>query len=48
MNCPDCTQLLSLPEDPHVGTVLICENCGAEVELTSVDPLAGRLIEEMK
>jgi alpha-aminoadipate carrier protein LysW len=46
--CPDCSAELMLPEIPQVGNVCICENCGAEMEITSLEPVALRAIEEMK
>jgi len=37
--CPDCENPLSKPESPEVGLVLVCENCGAELEIINTDPL---------
>ena len=29
--CPDCEADLALPNDPIVGEILACDDCGAEL-----------------
>lgn len=37
--CPDCGNVLPAPEAAEVGMVLVCDNCGAELEIINTDPL---------
>lgn len=37
--CPVCGAAVTLPADPLEGEILACDDCGAELELTSLDPL---------
>ena len=48
IKCPDCKEEVSVPEDTEVGEILECQNCGAEMEVVSLEPLKVRLIEEEK
>lgn len=36
--CPVCEAAVPLPTDPLEGEILACDDCGAELELTSLDP----------
>ena len=38
VNCPECGATLTL-ENPELGELLICDDCGAELEVVSVEPL---------
>lgn len=44
--CPACGSGMELPEDMVLGEVLWCENCGAELEVISTEPLRLELFEE--
>ncbi len=49
--CPDptCGSLsISISDGDIVGDILECPQCAAEVEITSLDPVTVRLIEEDK
>jgi len=47
--CPDCHEPVEIKEEnPKVGEIIECENCGAEIEITSLEPLSVSLIEEEK
>lgn len=46
--CPDCEMEISVHENPQIGEILDCENCGAEMEITSLDPIEVELIEDEK
>ena len=38
VTCPECGANLTL-ENPELGELLICDDCGAELEVVSVEPL---------
>ena len=40
VECVICEAAVEVPEDVIVGEVLVCEDCGTELEVTSLDPLA--------
>lgn len=46
--CPDCHEPVEIKEEPEVGAIIECENCGAEMEVTNLEPLSVSLIEEEK
>jgi alpha-aminoadipate carrier protein LysW len=48
VSCPDCHEEISVPEETEVGEILECENCGAEMEVISLEPIKVKLIEEEK
>ncbi len=48
IECPDCAFELPLSEEVRVGHVEICNNCGAEIEVTALDPIKFQVIEEEK
>jgi alpha-aminoadipate carrier protein LysW len=37
-NCPECDAAIGLPADTVEGEILVCPDCAAELEVTSVDP----------
>ena len=37
--CPECAAELSLGDDTVASEILSCEECGVELEVTSLDPL---------
>jgi alpha-aminoadipate carrier protein LysW len=37
-NCPECEATITLPADTVEGEILICTDCAAELEVTSIDP----------
>jgi len=45
--CPECESLLDFEEDEvEEGDVVICDECGAEFEITSTDPLEMAKVDE--
>jgi alpha-aminoadipate carrier protein LysW len=38
-NCLDCGHEIYLGDRPSEGQLIRCQNCGAELEVISVDPL---------
>lgn len=47
-NCPECAAELPLPNDLLVGEVLPCDDCGADLEVTSLTPLQLALAPEVE
>ena len=37
--CPICGAEVKVADDAIEGEVLVCDDCGAELELTSIDPV---------
>jgi alpha-aminoadipate carrier protein LysW len=37
--CPECEGEVVIPADAQVGEILICPDCGVELELTGLDPV---------
>ncbi|MFT4540056.1 MAG: alpha-aminoadipate carrier protein LysW [Planctomycetota bacterium] len=37
--CPLCEAAVELPSDAMLGEVLSCNDCGAELEVTSLEPV---------
>ena len=41
--CPECEGQVELAEDTEVGEILVCPDCGVDLEVTSIDPAAVQL-----
>ena len=39
ITCLDCETVIELSDDIEVGDVVVCEECGTELEIISIDPL---------
>ena len=37
--CPVCAAEIEVADDAIAGELLVCDDCGAELELKSVDPV---------
>ena len=37
--CPVCAAEVTIADDAIAGELLVCDDCGAELELLSVDPV---------
>ncbi|PIZ55639.1 lysine biosynthesis protein LysW [bacterium (Candidatus Torokbacteria) CG_4_10_14_0_2_um_filter_35_8] len=48
LSCPECQKEIKLPEKCKKGDIFECENCGAELEIISVDPQKVEIILEEK
>lgn len=46
--CPECEGTLNLPADLIAGELVACEDCGAELEATSLEPLTFELAPEVQ
>ena len=38
-NCPECDGNIELTEGLEAGEIVVCPDCGMELEVMSVDPL---------
>ena len=47
-NCPECDATLSLEEGVVVNEIVPCSDCGAELEVSSLDPFALALAPEVE
>lgn len=36
--CPLCAATVALPAEPEIGELMDCEECGEELEITSIAP----------
>ena len=43
--CPECDAVITM-QKPMKGEIVVCPDCGAELEVTSVDPLQLELAPE--
>ncbi|MFC1721797.1 lysine biosynthesis protein LysW [Patescibacteria group bacterium] len=49
MKCEDCNQAIAIEQGSvRVGDIVDCANCGAEYEITKLDPLKAEIVEEEK
>ena len=46
VECPECGAELQLPEDVELGEILVCADCGVELEVMGVDPVSLELAPE--
>jgi len=37
--CPECAATVPVDEGVQLGEILVCPDCGVELEVTSLDPL---------
>ena len=43
VNCPECDTVMEVKEGTMKGEILECNDCGAELEVTSTEPVALQL-----
>ncbi len=46
--CPECGADVAFDEAPMAGEIIECEECGVELEVTAVDPLAIAVAPEVE
>lgn len=46
--CPECEGEVEIPADAMENELLSCEECGAELEIMSLDPIALELAPEVE
>jgi alpha-aminoadipate carrier protein LysW len=37
--CPECEASVPMDDDAQIGEILVCPDCGIELELTAVKPV---------
>ena len=47
-SCPECEAAVPIAADALEGEILPCPECGAELELTGLDPLQVELAPEVE
>jgi len=45
-NCPECTTPVAVPTDVLEGELIVCEHCGVELEVLSLQPPELAIFEE--
>ena len=48
VECPECAAELDLAPNVEVGEILVCPDCGVELEVMSVDPITLELAPEVE
>ena len=43
VNCPECEAGITLADGTEAGEILVCPDCGVDLEVTSIDPAAVQL-----
>ena len=46
--CSECTAKLELPPNTEAGEIVVCPDCGAELEVMSLDPIVLELAPEVE
>ncbi len=41
--CPECAAEISLEPTTEVGEIMVCPDCGVDLEVTALDPAAVQL-----
>ncbi len=48
VECPECAGELNLAPDVETGEIVVCPDCGVELEVTSLEPLTVELAPEVE
>ena len=43
VNCPECAAEITLVEGTEVGEILVCPDCGVDLEVLSLEPAKVQL-----
>jgi len=46
--CPECSGTLQLDDVAHMGEIVVCPDCGVELEVVGLDPIALDLAPEVE
>ncbi len=46
--CPVCAAELELADDLELGEIVVCPDCGMELEVTDLDPVSLELAPEVE
>ncbi len=41
--CPECAAEVALTENTEVGEIIVCPDCGVDLEVTALDPATIQL-----
>jgi len=41
--CPECAAEVTLADGTEAGEIIVCPDCGVDLEVTSIDPAAVQL-----
>lgn len=45
-SCPECAFVLELEDGVELGEIIVCENCGADLIISAMSPIALEAFEE--
>lgn len=48
MECIECAAELDLAPDLELGEIVVCPDCGTELEVTGLDPIESQLAPEVE
>jgi alpha-aminoadipate carrier protein LysW len=48
LECPECAAQLELAPDVETGEIVVCPDCGVELEVMGLDPLTLDLAPEVE
>ena len=43
VSCPECAAEITPAENTEVGEIIVCPDCGVDLEVTSLEPAAVQL-----
>ena len=43
VTCPECEAQIALEADTEVGEIIVCSDCGVDLEITALEPAAVQL-----
>ena len=43
VSCPECAADITLDEDTEVNEIIVCPDCGVDLEVTALDPATVEL-----
>ncbi|GAB4545223.1 MAG: lysine biosynthesis protein LysW [Anaerolineales bacterium] len=43
VTCPECEAQIELESSVEVGEIIVCSDCGVDLEVTALDPAAVQL-----
>jgi len=43
VSCPECEAQIELDAGTEAGEIIVCPDCGVDLEVTSIDPAAVQL-----
>lgn len=43
VSCPECAAEITLDEKTEISEIIVCSDCGVDLEVTALDPAAVQL-----